>query len=79
MKQIPFVAPISIILNAIVSKNMLKTLSEQVSTWEGDFGFFAGCWHFFGALVNYKQLIFPLLLDFFNIIFYLIAYLDEIS
>jgi hypothetical protein len=30
-ETIPFVAPISIIQNAIVSKNMLKTLSEQVS------------------------------------------------
>jgi hypothetical protein len=31
VKQIPLVASISKIRNAIVSKNMLKTLSEQVS------------------------------------------------
>jgi hypothetical protein len=68
VKQILFVAPVSIILSEIASKNTSKTKSKPVSTCEGDFGVFAGCWHLFGALVNYKQPIFPFLFDFFTII-----------
>ncbi len=70
VKQIHFVAPVSIILCEIVSKNMLKTLSEPEGACEGDIGFFAGCWHLFGALVNYKQPISPLLLEFFTILLF---------
>jgi hypothetical protein len=42
-------------------------------------GFFAGFWHLFGALVNYKQPIFPLRLKFFSLILSLTSCFEEIS